>query len=182
MIVDDRGEVVWFRPLRGRYDGRAHDLKVQSYRGKSVLTWMEGVANEYVIADHTYREIARISAGCSPFTSVGEIVPSSFLAPIEQRRVVMMSRVRWWAGSRVASCGGRRWRCEPARERASVSSIRAFSHPAQGHRGHLAAAAYRRVRLGVLLAGHVLSLLRVSIKRVTIGVFRLTYAEIVRVS
>ena len=38
MIVDDRGEVVWFRPLRGRYDGRAHDLKVQSYRGKSVLT------------------------------------------------------------------------------------------------------------------------------------------------
>ena len=68
MIVDDRGEVVWFRPLRGRYDGRAHDLKVQSYRGKSVLTWMEGVANEYVIAEHTYREIARISAGCSPFT------------------------------------------------------------------------------------------------------------------
>ena len=42
MIVDDSGEVVWFRPLQGRY-GRAHDLKVQSYRGKSVLTWMDGV-------------------------------------------------------------------------------------------------------------------------------------------
>ena len=40
MIVDDRGEVVWFRPLQGKY-GRAHDLKVQSYRGKSVLTWMD---------------------------------------------------------------------------------------------------------------------------------------------
>ena len=61
MIVDDRGEVVWFRPLQGRY-GRAHDLKVQSYRGKSVLTWMDGV-NEYVIFDHSYREIARLSAG-----------------------------------------------------------------------------------------------------------------------
>jgi hypothetical protein len=62
MIVDDRGEVVWFRPLQGRY-GRAHDLKVQSYRGKSVLTWMDGGVNEYVIVDHTYREIARLSAG-----------------------------------------------------------------------------------------------------------------------
>ena len=61
MIVDDRGEVVWFRPLQGRY-GRAHDLKVQSYRGNSVLTWMDGV-NEYVIFDHSYREIARLSAG-----------------------------------------------------------------------------------------------------------------------
>src|ERR671911_2142269 len=61
MIVDDRGEVVWFRPLQGRH-GRAHDLKVQSYRGKPVLTWMDGV-NEYVIFDHSYREIARFSAG-----------------------------------------------------------------------------------------------------------------------
>src|SRR5215212_9198684 len=61
MIVDDRGEVVWFRPLQGRY-GRAHNLKVQSYRGKGVLTWMDGV-NEYVIFDHSYREIARFGAG-----------------------------------------------------------------------------------------------------------------------
>jgi hypothetical protein len=60
MIVDDRGELVWFRPLQGRYP-RAHDLKVQSYRGRSVLTWMDGV-NEFVIFDHSYREIARVSA------------------------------------------------------------------------------------------------------------------------
>jgi Arylsulfotransferase (ASST) len=61
LIVDDRGEVVWFRPLQGTL-GRAHDLKVQSYRGKSVLTWMDGV-NEYVIFDHSYREVARFGAG-----------------------------------------------------------------------------------------------------------------------
>jgi hypothetical protein len=61
LIVDDRGEVVWFRPLQGRY-GRAHNLKVQSYRGKSVLTWMDGV-NEYVIFDHSYHEMARFAAG-----------------------------------------------------------------------------------------------------------------------
>ena len=61
MILDDRGQVVWFRPFRAA-NGRAHDLKVQSYRGKSVLTWMDGV-KEYVIFDHSYREIARLSVG-----------------------------------------------------------------------------------------------------------------------
>src|SRR5829696_1517540 len=61
LIVDDSGEVVWFRPLQGTL-GRAYNLKVQSYRGKSVLTWMDGV-NEYVIFDHSYREIARFGAG-----------------------------------------------------------------------------------------------------------------------
>ena len=62
VIFDDSGEVVWFRPLQKGTYGRAHDLKVQSYRGKSVLTWMDG-AKEYVIFDHSYREIARLSAG-----------------------------------------------------------------------------------------------------------------------
>jgi hypothetical protein len=62
MIIDDRGEVVWFRPT-GDGHGRVHDLKVQKYRGRSVLTWMDGALNEYVIADHSYREIARFSAG-----------------------------------------------------------------------------------------------------------------------
>jgi hypothetical protein len=64
LIVDDRGEVVWFRPLPAAF-GRAMDLKVQSYKGKPVLTWMETpgeFASEYVIADSTYREIARIRA------------------------------------------------------------------------------------------------------------------------
>src|SRR5215207_5512839 len=64
LIVDDRGEVVWFRPLPAVF-GRAMDLKVQSYKGSPVLTWMETpgeFASEYVIADSTYREIARIRA------------------------------------------------------------------------------------------------------------------------
>src|SRR5919107_206724 len=65
LIVDDSGEVVWFRPLPVEF-GRAMDLKVQSYKGSPVLTWMETpgeFASEYVIADSTYREIARIRAG-----------------------------------------------------------------------------------------------------------------------
>ena len=38
LIIDDSGQVVWFRPLRNP-DGRAMDFKVQNYRGRPVLTW-----------------------------------------------------------------------------------------------------------------------------------------------
>jgi hypothetical protein len=62
LIVDNEGQVVWFRPLQETY-GRAMDLKAQTYRGRPVLTWMEDRSGEYVICDHTYHEIARIEAG-----------------------------------------------------------------------------------------------------------------------
>ena len=61
LIVDDEGQVVWFRPLQERY-GRAMDFKAQTFRGRPVLTWMETGSGEYVICDHTYHEIARIEA------------------------------------------------------------------------------------------------------------------------
>ena len=66
MIVDDRGELVWFRPLKGR---SAMDFRVQSYQGKPVLTWWQGRfvrgwgQGEYVIADESYRQVARVRAG-----------------------------------------------------------------------------------------------------------------------
>ncbi len=66
MILDDRGSVVWFRPLGT--EGVA-DFRVQRYRGRPVLTWwrgraQHGVGNGYdVIADSSYREIARVHAG-----------------------------------------------------------------------------------------------------------------------
>ena len=61
MIVDNSGQVVWFRPLH-----HAMDFKVQNYRGISVLTFEEhvyGGEQGYVILDDTYREIARVQAG-----------------------------------------------------------------------------------------------------------------------
>ena len=61
MIFDDRGQVVWFRPLRGPH-GRAMIFGVQTYRGRAVLTWGE-TAGEYVIFDGSYREIVRLHAG-----------------------------------------------------------------------------------------------------------------------
>ena len=68
MILDDHGDLVWFRPLQDK-DEYAMDLKVQRYRGEPVLTWAEGrvVAghglDEYVILDGSYQEITRVRAG-----------------------------------------------------------------------------------------------------------------------
>jgi len=61
MILNDSGQVVWFRPLQGTH-GRAMNLKVQAYRGRPVLTWGE-IPSDYVIFDDAYREIKRFRAG-----------------------------------------------------------------------------------------------------------------------
>jgi hypothetical protein len=103
MIVDDRGEVVWFRPLQGRY-GRAHDLKVQSYRGKPVLTWMNGV-NEYVVFDHSYREIARLSAGNGRNGDHHEFL----ISPQDTALILIYSPVRWDLSSIGGLKNGRVW-------------------------------------------------------------------------
>lgn len=68
MILDDRGELVWFRAMP---EGRlAMDFRTQRYRGKPVLSWWEGKfeadgygSGEYVIADSSYQEITRFRAG-----------------------------------------------------------------------------------------------------------------------
>ena len=64
MILDDSGQLVWFEKYI-----TARDFKVQSYRGRPVLTWWEGSVvsghgvGEYVVFDDSYREVARIRAG-----------------------------------------------------------------------------------------------------------------------
>ncbi len=71
MIVDDHGELVWFKPLSSGGDQahRAFNLRVQQYAGEPVLTWFEGAVvdghgqGDYVIADTAYREIRRVRAG-----------------------------------------------------------------------------------------------------------------------
>src|SRR5918912_640287 len=64
MILDDRGQLVWFEKYI-----TARDFKVQRYKGRPVLTWWEGSVvyghgvGDYVIFDDSYREIARFRAG-----------------------------------------------------------------------------------------------------------------------
>jgi outer membrane protein assembly factor BamB len=60
MIIDDRGEVVWFHPLQGPY-GRTMNFETQTYQGRDVLTWGQ-TPGEYLIFDGSYRERARFGA------------------------------------------------------------------------------------------------------------------------
>jgi hypothetical protein len=66
LIVDNRGEVVWFLPIT---DKSVLNFRAQTYRQRPVLTWWEGqVTNgyglgEYVIMDESYHEVARVKAG-----------------------------------------------------------------------------------------------------------------------
>ena len=69
-MLDDRGNVVWFRPVP---TGQAAlNFRAQTYKGEPVLTWWEGKAlqglgvGHCVIADQSYREIARFKAGRRP--------------------------------------------------------------------------------------------------------------------
>jgi hypothetical protein len=68
-IVDSTGRVIWFSPVT---NGQvAADFRVQSYRGKPVLTWAQqrnfgklaGATSVNYIADDTYHVIATVKAG-----------------------------------------------------------------------------------------------------------------------
>jgi len=77
LILDDRGNVVWFKPL----PTTAIDFRPQTYLGKPVLTWWEGTISQTgvgqgvgVIVDETYKEIARVSAGNGLYVDVHEFL------------------------------------------------------------------------------------------------------------
>lgn len=75
MIVDGKGQPVWFAPTRtarsGDLTNATADMKVQRYEGQDVLTYWRGDIQvppglghgEYVVLDESYREIAVIRAG-----------------------------------------------------------------------------------------------------------------------
>jgi hypothetical protein len=65
MIIDDAGNLVWFKPTPGEV---ATDLRVQTYRGRPVLTWWQGRTvggegiGEGVIYDDRYQPVRRVRA------------------------------------------------------------------------------------------------------------------------
>lgn len=66
LIVDDDGYPIWFRESKPGLT--IIDLRVQKFRGRRVLTWYEGhvldsYGGEWIVADSSYRQIARIRAG-----------------------------------------------------------------------------------------------------------------------
>jgi hypothetical protein len=66
-IIDRRGNVVWFHAIPQGLT--ASDFRVQSYRGRPVLTWWQGTGlgglasgTDYIYNDH-FRQIATVNAG-----------------------------------------------------------------------------------------------------------------------
>jgi hypothetical protein len=96
MIVDDRGELVWFRPLQNQNE-YAMDFKVQHYMGEPVLTWCESKVvaghglGEYVILDRTYHETKRVRAGNGYHGDHHEFL----LTPHDTALLTIYNPVRW---------------------------------------------------------------------------------------
>jgi len=85
LLVDDGGEPIWIHPDSGLPDPslRVAGLRVGQLAGRDVLTWWEGQVNgglgagDYVIADNTYSEIARVQAGSGLHGDLHEFILSS---------------------------------------------------------------------------------------------------------
>ncbi len=79
LVVDARGDPVWFRPLAsGQW---ASNAGVSQYRGDPVLAWWQGIVvapgygqGEGVIVDASYRELARVRAGNGRTADLHEFV------------------------------------------------------------------------------------------------------------
>jgi hypothetical protein len=78
MVLDDRGELVWFKPTP---EGDVpNDLRPQTYRGKRVLTWVEGTLyfgfslGRGVIVDDRYRVVEMVRAGNGYRVDMHELV------------------------------------------------------------------------------------------------------------
>jgi hypothetical protein len=85
MLVDDRGELVWFHPLprsTGADPYAATNFQSQVYQGAPVLTWWQGSViltggygkGECVLMDSSYREITKVRTGRGLDTDLHEFV------------------------------------------------------------------------------------------------------------
>ena len=118
MILDGAGHVVWFKPAGNREE--AADFRVQTYQGRSVLTWWQGRLvggegrGEGVIYDEHYRPVRRVRAGngFSADLHEFELTPQGTALLLSYDRVKMdlrpYRRVARRHGRRRRRAGGRR--------------------------------------------------------------------------
>jgi hypothetical protein len=97
MIIDDRGQVVWFHPLRGSYV-RTMNFQTQTYQGTDVLTWGQ-TPGKYVIFDSSYREIAPFTAANGHNGDHHEFL----ISPQDTALITIYNAVPW----DLSSIGGR---------------------------------------------------------------------------
>jgi Arylsulfotransferase (ASST) len=93
MILDNRGRLVWFRPLNTR---GVTDFRVQAYRGRPVLTWWRGRPihgkgdGNYAIVDSSYRTVARVRPGNGLVGDIHEFL----ITPRDTALMTIFHRVR----------------------------------------------------------------------------------------
>jgi hypothetical protein len=68
VIADNRGRIVWYHEVPSGLE--ATDFRAQTYQGKPVLTWWQGIISKagigrgtYVVYDSSYNQIASVKAG-----------------------------------------------------------------------------------------------------------------------
>jgi hypothetical protein len=77
LILDQKGEVVWFRPTT---PDTAMNFRTALFKGEPVLTWWQGHAHRglgvgfHMIVDSTYREVARLPAGAGRQSDLHEFM------------------------------------------------------------------------------------------------------------
>src|SRR2546427_7110633 len=107
MILDDKGQVVWFRPL-GPTIG-VTDFRTQRYRGRPVLTWWRAEATpggdgNYTIFDDSYHQLMTLQAGNGLIGDVHEflITPrDTALITIYNRKPVDLTSIGGPKGGRI---------------------------------------------------------------------------------
>jgi hypothetical protein len=97
MILDERGQLVWFAPLAVDFHS-LNDVRVQRYRGRPVLTWWEGVSaggyglGHFVVMDASYQTIAQVQVGNGyPGADLHEFL----ITPRGTALVLIYNPVRW---------------------------------------------------------------------------------------
>ncbi len=105
MIIDNAGRLVWFHATTGKIPA---DFRVQTYNGRPVLTWWEGLLyggdgdGAGMIYDQSYREIARVRAGNGYSTDIHEftITPQNTAIVLAYERYTR--DLRPWGGRKQA--------------------------------------------------------------------------------
>jgi hypothetical protein len=110
LIFDELGQPVWFHPTT---PDTATAFRASMLRGKPVLTWWEGKYSAeglgrgvYVIADASYREIARIRAGGHRDGDLHEFLITSEGTALVTKNEAVSRDLRAYGGSAGATLYG----------------------------------------------------------------------------
>lgn len=97
LIVDTTGQAVWFLPQRiGPVE--VTDVRVQTYQGKPVLTWWEGISagghglGHAVIYDQAYQPVASVHAGNG---YAGNDLHEFVVTAQDTALVTVFNRIQW---------------------------------------------------------------------------------------